>query len=466
MSQAPSVQLRGISAAENLASGDTSGLGDGGAIHAKNLQTLAIHCCSFHGNKARADGGACWVSRSGLTVTSSSFSNSSAGESGGALLVEDSPSNVSVELATLGGNRARNGGALFLRNCSGAMLRFSGVDFVRNAAMDGSGGAVDALYVSGELRFLKCNFESNTAYVNGGALYVSTVLESAQDPRYKPSWVQSDYAQVNLAGGNARPYVIRNCTVRSNTAVTGNGSVALSGSTVMVIEDIAFEGNHAQSGGALWCSQNTAVNVSYGSFQGNAARFGGAMHVQDNCMLSLASTTMNSNTASECGGALSLNSTQPLFASGLIRAESNTADRSGGAGCILLKSEASPSECHGLLGTYPLMIAQGHNSILKVESNSAKGQGGGFFLSCVKPGDATRQVWLAQNLSSIAATTVLRRRILSVKPSMQGDFLSCKPLSLLRILMKFCLGLFETYDLIPIRLNEFICQTVSLDPIL
>ncbi len=195
----------------------------------------------------------------------------------------------------------------------------------------------------------------------------------------------------------------------------------------MVMEDVAFEGNRAQSGGALWCSQDTAANVSTGSFQGNAARFGGAIHTQDNCMLSLASTTMAANSASECGGALSLNSTQPLFASGLIRAVSNTADRSGGAGCILLKRDALSPDCHELLGKYPLMIAQGYNAVLKVESNTAKGQGGAFFLSCVKPGYATRKVWFSQNSSSTSASTILRRRFLSYNPSRPGDFLCrCK----------------------------------------
>ncbi len=387
----------------------------------KSIETLAVGCCSFDGNKARADGGACWASRSGLAVASSSFSNSSAGASGGAVLLEDSPSNVSVVLTALAGNRARNGGALFLRNCSGARLLLSGVDFESNAAVEGSGGAVSALYVSGELQFLGCTFSSNKAFIHGGAIYISTVLESAQDPKYRPSWVQEDYVQKDIVGGNTRPYLIRNCALRSNSAVTGNGAVALSGFARLAMEGVSFLENRAQSGGALWCSQKTAVNMSAGSFQGNAARFGGAFHTQDDCSLSVASTTMTSNTASECGGALSLNSTRPLIASGLIRALANSADRSGGAGCILLKRNVSSSECHDLLSQYPLMIALGYNAILKVESNTAKGQGGAFYLSCVKPGLATRQVWYAQNLSS-TSTSSLRRRFLSYDPAMQGEF--------------------------------------------
>ncbi len=47
------------------------------------------------------------------------------------------------------------------------------------------------------------------------------------------------------------------------------------------------------------------------------------------------------------------------------------------------------------------------------ELNSARGQGGAFFLSCVKPGNATQMAWSAQYLNNSMFST--SRRLLQVR---------------------------------------------------
>ena len=411
---APALLLFSLSLSGNFASGVKSGLGNGGAVLASGVSFLGIDCCSFVNNRARVDGGSCWVSQSGLSVSSTAVSNSSTGSSGGGFLVADTSANVTVALSTITNNLAQDGGAIFLRNCSGSVT-LSQLLLEGNMAMQGNGGAVGMLYVSGLVRLQHSTLSRNKAFGNGAAVYISTVLEAGQDPQYEPGWVQPNYVQPSLPTGNVIPYLIQNCSVLSNTALFGNGSVALSGQVRIALSATQFAGNQALSGGALWCRQNVSVNVSGSSFQDNTASFGGAAHVQDSCRLGLAGSDLVSNRATTCGGALCLNSTQPLYASGLLHATSNSADKSGGAVCVLLQSNASLPQCHPNLGLYGGMIALLPNSLFKFELNTASGQGGAIFLSCVKPGSATMRIWSSQNLN-LSSAPGSRRVVQSFSP--------------------------------------------------
>ena len=396
-SAAPDVRLVGLALSGNSATGEASGLGNGGAVLVRGSR-LAVLCGFLSGNRARADGGACWLSLGGLVVASSSFSNCSAGGSGGALLVEDSPSNLTVTLSSFAANVAANGGGISLRSCSGAVL-LSGVVLDGNAALQGSGGGASVLYASGALRLELCRLSNNRAWMDGSALYLSTVLEAAQDPKFIPSWVQLGYVETELPSGNDVPYAIRNCTVASNSAANGNGAIALSGMARMVLDATSFTKNQARSGGAFFCRQNSSANLSSVLFQSNSADYGGAVHAQDSCLIGLAGSELVSNSAGVCGGALSLNSTNPVTASGLVHITLNSADRSGGGVCVLVRETAQSPLCHSRAGVHPVMFSLRPNALVRIELNSAKGQGGAIYFSCVTPGSAALQVWSSQNLT-------------------------------------------------------------------
>jgi predicted outer membrane repeat protein len=394
---APTVRLTGQSLSDNFASGAESGLGNGGAVLVSGAG-LAMQCCVLSGNRARADGGSCWVSQGGLSVASSSLTNSSAGGSGGALLAADTPSNVTVSQSSVAGNVASNGGGVFLRNCSGAVL-LSRLTVERNVAVKGNGGGLSVLFASGALRLEYCTLSNNRALFEGAALYLSSTLEAAQDPKFIQSWVRVDYMQMDLPSGNALPYVIQNCSFVSNTALNGNGAIALSGRARMIVDSTGFVGNRAQSGGAFFCRHQAEANLSSVSFQRNSANYGGAIHVQDDCWVGLAGSELVSNSAGVCGGALSLNSTRPVTAGGVVRVMSNSAEQSGGALCIIAKENYTSEVCHRSASAHPIMIQLWPKALVQFQLNSAKGGGGAVFLACVQPGNATLQIWAAQSLN-------------------------------------------------------------------
>ena len=408
-SNSPDVRIMGLALSNNFASGENSGFGNGGAVLVRGAR-LVIQCSYLSGNRARADGGSCWLSLGGLSISSSSLSNSSAGASGGALLVEDSLSTVTVVFSTFAANIASNGGAISLRNCSGAVLLSDSI-FDRNAALQGSGGALSVLHASGGLKLVLCKLLNNRAWIDGSALYLSTVLEAAQDPKFTPSWVQSDYVEQDLQNGNTSPYAIQNCSILSNSAVNGNGAIALSGNARMVLDATTFVKNQAQSGGAFYCQKNSSANMSSVIFQGNFVNnYGGAVHVQDNCAIGLVKSDFFSNSAGTCGGALSLNSTNPVTAGGYVHITLNSADRSGGGICILVRNSVQSPLCHSRTSTYPMMFSLQRNAQVLIELNSAKGQGGAIFYSCIQPGTAAVQIWSSQNLN-MSTSSYSRREL-------------------------------------------------------
>ncbi|CAM9428829.1 unnamed protein product [Scytosiphon promiscuus] len=203
---------------------NNTAVNNGGAINSWFTAFTFRGAPVFDSNAAAGDGGAISAYQTNLTILDTlAFVNNSAGGYGGAF--DASVSTILIEdEVTFGGNTALNGGAVFLYECvayldggsftensagqSGGAMTISkpadvwigGVSFVSNVAE--IGGAV-ALTAAGEqpTRFDDCAFELNGA-TDGGAVYMST--NEGQEVVYNCSFF-GNYAGKTIDGGATMP---------------------------------------------------------------------------------------------------------------------------------------------------------------------------------------------------------------------------------------------------------------------
>ena len=219
-----------------------------------------------------------------------------------------------------------------------------------------------------------CSFEGNTAD-NGGAIYVT--------------------AESNLT--------LYASTFIGNNATRDGGAIYASGSN-LTLSDNMFSGNTAYNGGAMYVTAESSVTINDCAFTQNRAIYGGAMFSEDSivnisgstknssilssegycrtCDLittlpksipyeevimelneALCATHFTNNTATDAGGAVSIDNSTVLFSGSVIMLRYNSAE-SGGAMYI---------------SSYSSVTSNAHN--LFFSSNKALYGGGGFQLS-------------------------------------------------------------------------------------
>lgn len=143
------------------------------------------------------------------------------------------------------GNRARDGGAVY--SYDRAKPVFTDCHFVGNRA-DNGGAVLDRVGV--ESRFVNCTFSDNTARWRGGAVY----FDYGARPEMKECLFRD-----NASGGHGGAVfsvsrasqlentivTLRDCGFENNTAKGDGGGVALSDSSLGVVQRCAFVGNRA-----------------------------------------------------------------------------------------------------------------------------------------------------------------------------------------------------------------------------
>lgn len=160
----------------------------GGAIFLRlSLATFCGKVVAFEDNLAKDSGGGVYVygglgngldiERPGVTFSTETllFTNNSA-KKGGAVVL-GAGSYVVLYTSIFAGNKAVEGGALYLKDYSSVQFNGKGILFINNSAKEGGGMKLfrPELVISTEpLRFI-----ANTAEDGGGALYVQTVASSS-----------------------------------------------------------------------------------------------------------------------------------------------------------------------------------------------------------------------------------------------------------------------------------------------
>lgn len=275
--------------AKNCTFSNNSTTGHGGAVYMGSPQaTATLTGCTFMDNTSHCGGAASlWVRNA--TLTNNTFKNNKvtygSGYYGGALYLYLYQSDSKLEEkynAVLRGNTfaenstaGDNGGALMLdaNNSEAVVTLFEGNTFTKNTAPRGSGGAVHV--TRGAVTLGAGNkFIENESFGNGSAIYmqgdgntVRTSLYSIYEDEQKPE-KDADYTlfQGNHVGVNnyaevngtvymnfGRNYTLRYAKFEGNTAATGTVGVYVGGGNANIpdrtvtIDNCTFTNNKGQS---------------------------------------------------------------------------------------------------------------------------------------------------------------------------------------------------------------------------
>jgi hypothetical protein len=158
-----------------------------------------------------------------------------------------------------GSGQESDGGALYI---AGGNVEINNVHFLRNQGLNGAAVAVNDAYV----KFTKCKFDSNRAYVSGAALSLSNSKATILACKFKRNHSAEQGGAMNVYNSKL---ALSNCRFSSNGAQDRGGSVAIysgqileseNDSVPIKIENCQFGhkelGNFAQKGRDIFAYTN------------------------------------------------------------------------------------------------------------------------------------------------------------------------------------------------------------------
>ena len=305
--QGGAIYANGASTTINNATFVANGASIGGAIYATvNTKDMSIDGCTFIGNTASTNGGAIYCGGE-VSVDNSTFIANVASNRGGAIFCSgymsvnasefignktegDSTSDghggaictqgggVDVSNSTFNGNTAyKNGGAIYVNTSNGNLVTTNNCTFVNNVAA-GNGGAV---YVTGTGKYVDGTNVDGEIF--GGSTFGEYTDEDGQ------TVAAGNSATNGGAIGTYGTVTLYGTVFKNNTAEIGGAMYALQddGKTnVVTVEGCTFENNRATvnskniGGGAIAVTKSITVNIIGGKFIGNSsAYYGGAISV-------------------------------------------------------------------------------------------------------------------------------------------------------------------------------------------
>jgi len=295
----------------------------GGALFISEITNpVTVDDCDFVDNWVDAkQGGAISVVRFvNATISSSTFSNNTAGEAGGGVAVNDS-SSLTIEDSTFTGNQnfstqyAYGGGVFIFDEDAGVeTLTVTGSTFSSNISSLGGGG----LYAGGlaDVTVSSSVFEQNTAgnienttlHAGGGGFFVD--LESLTVSNTTACANLADYGG-GFAVQNVTTATWNNNTIQENIANEDGGGVWFINHSAVDFMNNTLVGNIAENeGGGGFFDEASAVTftnniVAYGSSRAADPPSGGGVYAKDATSASTTTVTYSDfygNTPSNTGG--------------------------------------------------------------------------------------------------------------------------------------------------------------------
>jgi predicted outer membrane repeat protein len=334
-----SVKLTFVTARSNAARGG------GGAVYVSGtVPVVAIASAYVSGNRASAgNGGGVSLALTGaaaVTITSSTFVDntnlvSSSGYSGGALAVSGTGGvTLVVNSTAFVGNRAgTSGGGLFLYATVSSTVYFWRTTWAANFAQ--TAGAVFAYSALSSVTIASSTFTSNYAistsggqwYYHGGAVNIYSTINLAvtvSSSTFRNNSCRSTGSLDRKGGalsfwggpGVAATMRVTGTAFYYNGADSWGGGLhlyVLGSASTLYLANTTWQGNYAQSGGAVFASQIfSSVTIANSTFTSNYATstsggqwyyHGGAVNIysDSNVVLTLSSSTFRNNSCRSTG---------------------------------------------------------------------------------------------------------------------------------------------------------------------
>ena len=354
-----------------------TGQNEGGAVIVDAGSTVIFEYCQFIDNSHNGNGGAVSINGGGtVTFTNCEFSGNHASGDGGAVYAAGYNQNTQLNTqltfsdCTFDKNTADGDGAAIsstesAANYKGLSCSVTNCEFTNNAA---KGDA--AVYLAFRtVTLTQCDFENNTGYTNGGAVYISAnnALNIANS-NFINNKATSTAANYEGKGGairisSAASLTLNNCLFENNAAMFGGavytpvtttfinsrfrdnigtsngGAVYNDASNSVFRNNCEFTRNEATDGGAIYLTDSSNnIQVTDCQFTDNEAmNDGGAIMGASNINnLQITTSTFTGNRADSDGGAISLGQNSNYFTVNNCDFSSNHATRYGG--CIFFES--------------------------------------------------------------------------------------------------------------------------------
>ncbi len=295
----------------------TGSYGYGGAIYFKNKGT--VNYCNLLNNSANNDAGAIYIDSSGeiSRITYSNFTNNTGNHYAGAIMIKNS---AIINNCNFWSNIAKyNGGAIYFdSSIETGTISYS--NFINNSAQSGGG----AIYANKRVILRNSNFKNNNVTSgHGGAIRFND-----EGIVYDCDFI-SNNAYSNTAYGGAI-YFKTECTIENsnfNNNYADGSNYADGGAfyaDLATVNNCTFINNTAKtSGGAIYIHGGKITNSNFNN--NTAGSHGGAINFGSECYVN--NCNFNSNIAGENGGALNIgygNVTNSIF-------NNNIAQSNGGA---------------------------------------------------------------------------------------------------------------------------------------
>ena len=250
----------------------------GGALLFYSSSNLSIqNGTEFTDNNAAngTPGGATYIHANNLAISDASFTyNTSWGESGGAIYLDNTP--YTIDQSTFTGNKAAaggSGGALYISNDGDAL---SGVItnsiFDGNSTMSGRGGAIMTTLGSGSTTITGSTFLNNYTYDGGeGAIRSSGTGLTITNSTFQGNAVFD--SSVGSVGHYAGNLVLSGTTFAYNTSVGYAGAIYDASNGTSTVKNTTFYRNFApfDEAGAYYHDGTSALTVNNTTFAENVS---------------------------------------------------------------------------------------------------------------------------------------------------------------------------------------------------
>ena len=299
---AGAINCLGVSYIKNAVFDSNKAWIDGGAIYLQKISHIT-HCL-FDSNKCAGSkfpcrGGAV-NSETNLNIKNCILKNNYAEDEGGAIYCN---SNVKIDNSTLEGNRADDDGGAIYTNRSvmiNELTPHCKSHFINNKVSNDDGGAI---YAVDSVNAYDAEFYSNSALLDGGAIYSNVVVlenctfdsnraEGAVHKCYGGA-VRTGMANViycvfrqnfceNHGGAiftNTFSGPVKYCTFYFNQAREDGGAIYINDPGHVTFTQCVFKSNHCDDeGGAIYLdSFSSAITIAYNFFMSNSAHNGHAV---------------------------------------------------------------------------------------------------------------------------------------------------------------------------------------------
>jgi len=192
-------------------------------------------------------------------------------------------------------------------NLKSSSPTLTGVTFSENTAGSSGGG----MYLQDSSPTLTdVTFSGNTAGSSGGGIYLVASSPTLTDVTFSGNTAEGDGGGMYLYSSNP---TLTNMIFSNNTAGSSGGGMYLKSSSNPTLTNMIFSNNTAENGGGmrLWESSPTLINVT---FSNNTAENGGGMRLIDSSP-TLINVTFSNNTAENGGGMRLIDSSPTLISS-------------------------------------------------------------------------------------------------------------------------------------------------------